>query len=1118
MAIMVDLLFTATFRFRRQRHSLRLEVWAVLTLLLLLPLVEYRGQSTSVRSRRNEKARNELAGGPRLELGNVLTEPLAGGEIRSYAIGARAGQYVRVIVEQQGVDVEISLVSANGATLVTVNNANGTRGAEVISFLTTRDDSFRINIKSTEPNPRPAFYRVSIAEQRDSVEEDVKRVNAERNITAGESLRAQESYKQAIAKYQEAYQLYQELGDTAGSALALLDMGKANYFLLDMQEAIVNYEKALKLFETNNTRLDQGVSLLYIGMAKLFLGLNTEALTYYEQARDLFKNENDQRYYSFALNEIGRAFYLQGDANKALDYYNQALPIRQGLNDRKGESFTLVSIGRVYSNVFGSDTLARDFYQRALTLQRDIGNRRLIAQTLGDIGRLNYRASDHAAALNTYTEALRAAKDGDPSVRAEILMYIGLVYSAWGRHREAIEQYFNEALRLQEDRDPIGLARTRQHIGRSYAALGEDDKALEYLTAALKLWQNVLHRTAEAETRYHIALIESKKGRFAEACEQIRIVLPAIENLRSGILNRALRSNYFASVQNYYELYIDSLMRWSRQSGDRRHETLALDISERKRARALLDVLIESHADLRHTTPAPELLNREAAIQQELSVQSLRQITGEHLTIEQARKLESLIVELHDVDAEIRRKNPRYAALTRPMPPSLGQIQGDLLAPDQMLLEYSLGDERSYLWAVTQNSIKSYALPGRGEIERAVARFMEFLTARNVVVQGETESAEELRIQRADAGYLASAASLAQMLGLDRATSETTAGRLLIVADGELQYLPFAALLVPSKSTYKLEAKHVRPQFDYSDNLLPLLVNYEIEKPQSMAVVAELKRERMEGSTFTPGKTIAVVADPVFSASDERCCVRPRRTAGAGKDTAVPPVSKQANLALQAMKKSRTMDQETGIVDRRGRIVRLAFSGREAAEIFKLVSPEEQLQATGFDANLALLTNGTGLSSFKIVHFATHGWLDPDYPELSGILLSMVDEQGKSRNGILQMHQIFDLRLPAELVVISACETAIGKKIKGEGLNGLSRGFMYAGARRVIASLWKVNDGSTSELMNYFYGGLKLRDGVNFSQTRPAAALRAAQLKMMEKPLWRHPYYWAAFIIQGDTG
>lgn len=285
-----------------------------------------------------------------------------------------------------------------------------------------------------------------------------------------------------------------------------------------------------------------------------------------------------------------------------------------------------------------------------------------------------------------------------------------------------------------------------------------------------------------------------------------------------------------------------------------------------------------------------------------------------------------------------------------------------------------------------------------------------------------------------------------------------------------------------------------------------------------MAVLAELKRERLEGSTGTAEKTIAVVADPVFSASDERCCTRTRRSASGGNNTLSPPVSKQANLALQALKKSRTMDQESSIVDRRGRIVRLAFAGREATEILKLVSPEEQLEATGFDANLALITNGTGLSTYKIIHFATHGWLNPDHPELSGILLSMVDEQGRPRNGVLQMHQIFDLRLPAELVVISACETAIGKKIRGEGLNGLSRGFMYAGARRVIASLWKVNDGSTSELMNYFYGGLKLRDGVNFTQTRPAAALRAAQLKMMEKPLWRHPYYWAAFIIQGDTG
>jgi CHAT domain-containing protein len=143
--------------------------------------------------------------------------------------------------------------------------------------------------------------------------------------------------------------------------------------------------------------------------------------------------------------------------------------------------------------------------------------------------------------------------------------------------------------------------------------------------------------------------------------------------------------------------------------------------------------------------------------------------------------------------------------------------------------------------------------------------------------------------------------------------------------------------------------------------------------------------------------------------------------------------------------------------------------------------------------------------------------LNPEHPELSGILLSLVDEQGRQQNGVLQMHQIFNLNLPAEMVVISACETGIGRKIGGEGLYGLSRGFMYAGAKRVVASLWKVNDASTSQLMKHFYEGLGLSEGLDLSRVRPATALRAAQLKMMDQRIWRHPYYWAAFIVQGET-
>jgi CHAT domain-containing protein len=1087
-----------------------------LALLLLPPQGAAHAQVKPAGARRGARVA-KAAGEPaaaaerRLEYGAADGGALAGGESPVHVFNVPAGHYVRVVVEQRGIDVEVTLAAAGGEVLVKVDNANGTRGGEVVSLVAGAEANYRVKVTAREPKPKPGSYSIRIAERRPSTEEDLKRVGAERALAAGEALRAEgklNSYNQALAKYAEAYQLWRGLDDAAAAA-ALLDMGKANYFLLNMEEAVGKYTEALKLYESSRLTLDEAVARLYIGMAKLALGENAEAVTFYERALELFTAEDDERYVSFALNELGRAHYLRGDVNRALEFYGRALPIRHALNDRKGESFTLVSMGRAYSNGFGDDAQALGLYERALKLQREINNRRLVAQTLGDIGRLHYKAGDYAAALGYYNDALRSAEDGDQSVKAEVLMYIGLVYSAWGRHRVAVEQYFNEALRLQEGRDPVGWARTLQHAGRSYAALGEEAKALEHLGGALEVWRKVMHRTAEADTRYQIALVESRRGRFDEACEQIRLALPVVEALRTGIVNRALRTNYFASVQNYYELYIDALMRSYRQTGDKRLEAVALGVSESKRARALLDVLVESKADLRGTVADPELLNREAAVQQELSAQSLRQLTGEHLTAEQVKRIEALVAEFYEVGAEMRRKNPRYAALTRPSILSLAQIQ-TLLARDQMLLEYSLGDERSYLWAVTAGSVKSLALPGRTELEAAVVRFMKLLTARNAWVRGESEAARNLRIERADAEYRTAGAELGRMLGLDRLAPEAGVGRLLVVGDGELQYLPFPAVLVPAGR------EQARQPFDGGDGLVPLLALYEIEAPPSASVMAELRREREGARKQTAGKTIAVIADPVFSVSDERCCKPPREAAASVRAAPRRAPLKTAGPALDLGRGDKTMAQEAGITDGRGRIVRLGFTRLEAEEILALVPPSERLKAVGFEANLALLTDGPKLSPYRILHFATHGLLNSEHPELSGILLSLVDEQGRRQNGFLQMHQIFNLDLPAELVVLSACETGVSKKIRGEGLNAVSRGFMYAGSRRVVASLWKVNDASTSQLMKYFYQGLRLSEGPDLRHARPAAALRAAQLQMMRQSIWRQPYYWAAFVVQGE--
>ena len=197
------------------------------------------------------------------------------------------------------------------------------------------------------------------------------------------------------------------------------------------------------------------------------------------------------------------------------------------------------------------------------------------------------------------------------------------------------------------------------------------------------------------------------------------------------------------------------------------------------------------------------------------------------------------------------------------------------------------------------------------------------------------------------------------------------------------------------------------------------------------------------------------------------------------------------------------------INDVRGELRRLLLTRDEAEAILSVTPRNDGFGALDFRANRATVT-GDELSRYRIVHFATHGLLNSEHPQLSGVVLSLVDERGQPQDGFLRLHEIFNLRLPAELVVLSACQTGLGKEVKGEGLVGLTRGFMYAGAARVVASLWRVDDAATAELMKRFYRRM-LKDGM-----RPAAALRAAQVEMWRRPQWRSPFYWGGFVLQGE--
>jgi len=270
-------------------------------------------------------------------------------------------------------------------------------------------------------------------------------------------------------------------------------------------------------------------------------------------------------------------------------------------------------------------------------------------------------------------------------------------------------------------------------------------------------------------------------------------------------------------------------------------------------------------------------------------------------------------------------------------------------------------------------------------------------------------------------------------------------------------------------------------------------LDHEIINEPSASALALLMSET--ASRKQASNAIAVFADPVFEADD------PRMSSAKPRD--------EVMTAQMLESDSQRALRDVGFTGEGRHIPRLQASKEEAEAIMSLTPWREGFTAIGFEANRATAMR-PDLGNYRIVHFATHGLLNDEHPELSGVVLSLFDQKGQPQDGFLRLHDIYNLKLPVDLVVLSACNTGLGKDVRGEGLIGLTRGFMYAGASSVVASLWKVDDEATAELMRLFYGFM-LRDGLS-----PAAALRKAQVTMSQQKRWQSPYYWAGFVIQGQ--
>jgi CHAT domain-containing protein/Tfp pilus assembly protein PilF len=900
----------------------------------------------------------------------------------------------------------------------------------------------------------------------------------------------------ALAKFQEAMPLWQRTGDKRSQATTLNSIAKIQDALDQKQNALASFERALSLLRATGDASIEAATLNNIGLIYDGLGQKKKALQYYNQALSAARKVADKRTEAATLVNIGLSLDGRGEKQKTLTNYQMALSIFRALGDRNAEAVTLNNIGLVYHSI-GEPQQAFNYFGRALPIVKAAENKRVEAITLNNIGFVYSEQDEYDKAIEYYERALPVLSHaGDRSMEAYTLNNIGLVHHSRGEYKKALE-LFTRALRLRQTAgDLSGKAETQGDAGRTYAALGETTKALESYEESLRLSRIIGNPRIEASTLRRIAMLEQKRGNLPAALERVTAAISIVESLRTKLVSRELRASYFATAQEHFETYISVLMALHAQQPSKGFDALALQASERGRARTMLEMLAEAHADIRQGIN-PALLERERTLDSSLSALAekrarlLSEGAGQEQTSQLTKEVEWALLEYHQVQAEIRIASPRYASLTQPAPLSLGEIQRQALDPDTILLEYSLGEQKSYLWMVTSDSLKSYELPSRAEIDGVATFVYNLLTARNLKIRFETPEERQERVERADRDYEQAAALLSRMV-LGPVAAQLSTKRLIIVGDGVLHYIPFAALPAPDMKAVSTATLSLLP---------PMMVNHEIVTLASASTLVALRRE-IEGRPPAP-KTLMVLADPVFDKSDERVAhINGDRRTASREVSSIQRAHRYQESAPQAQSPISTLDRDP--------IDRLPFTRLEANKILSLIPPAQSRKALDFDANRATATSAD-LARYRYVHFATHGFLDPNHPELSSLVFSLVDRRGSAQDGSLFAHEVFNLRLSADLVVLSSCRTGLGRQIKGEGLVGLTRGFMYAGAARVIVSLWNVSDEASADLMAELYKGMLGRE-----QLRPAAALRNAQLAVWKEKRWQAPYFWAGFVLQGE--
>lgn len=847
-----------------------------------------------------------------------------------------------------------------------------------------------------------------------------------------------------------------------------------------LQEEIAALQQVRHTYSQEENRTFEGITFNLIGERYYLLGERQEAINAFNSALNIW----DERDYEFGkaitLNGLGIVYQAWGNIQQALDAFNRSLEIWREVNNQSGQATALTNIGEVYHSL-GDTKQALNYHLKALPLSREVDYKPGIAVILNNIGGAYHNLGETEQAFNYYNEALELSQTvNDQRGMARTLSNVGSLYRDQRNYQLALD-FYNRALPLREAvGDKAGLATTLNQIGMIYAILRDYQQALNYFEQALSLQQGLGDQASLANTLSNIGFIYGVQSNYEESWQYLEQTINLIENIRGSISNSDLKTTYFSTVQDYYGFSVDLLM-------NLRREKEAFNVSERSRTRTLVELIVESNSEIRDTELSAELRKREQELERNFRALETRRVTLLSRETTDAdlevigQEYESLLRQQSDLASDIRQANPAYASISYPEPLTVEQIQQDVLDDETVLLQYSLGNQQSYLWVVSDRELQSYLLPPKAEIEQVVQEFREQI----------------LEVSGNDAEYINQLGkALAQKVLPLEAMSTLQGNRLVIAADGVLQTLPFAAL--PDLTS-------TAPDNEY----VPLIEAHEIVNIPSATAIAtqrqEIIRQQQQGNRNS-SKVLAAIANPVFETPNATRATESAPTT----ESAIPTTLEAINLELEQRAAERSLQN----FRQPPQLDPLPNTETVATAILDLVSnPGQTTKRLRYEANQDWVTQAP-LNQYRYLFFGTHGFADNINPELSFIALSLFNEQGQPIDGYLRLNEIFNLKLAADVVVLNACQTGLGRDMRGEGLIGLTRGFMYAGAKTIVASLWDVSaTPETTELMTSFFAQLLRQDGSQ--PPTSAAALRSAQLKLREKEP-NNPNYWAAFTIQGD--